>query len=88
MYPLGDLPQKNLGGEIFSNPLGSGAWSKIFLAIVPEKMYPKLVSKFLGLPPKKYVGGGSNLAHISQFSDFFAHFSKTVPDITNLKTDF
>ena len=57
--PLGGPPpKKNLGG-FFPNPLGQGAWSEIFLAIVPKKMYPKLVSKFWGLPPKKFEGGQS-----------------------------
>ena len=58
MYPLRgpSPPKKNWGAKFFPNPLGSAAWSKIFLAIVPEEKYPKLVSKFWGLPPKKFVG--------------------------------
>ena len=52
MYPLGASLQKNLGAKFFPNHLGSGAWSKIILAIVAEKKYPKLVSKFWGLPQK------------------------------------
>jgi len=49
-------PQKNWGGgEIFPTPLKSEAWSKLFLAIIPEKEYPKLVLKFWGFP-KKFAG--------------------------------
>jgi len=51
MYPIGAPPPiKFGGGEIFSHPLGSGAWSKLFLTIVPEKEYPKLVLNFWGSP--------------------------------------
>ena len=75
-------------GEVkfFPTPLESGAWYKLFMAIL-EKEYPKLVLKFWGLPRKKNLRG-SKLAKISWFSDFFAHFSKTVRHINNLKTDF
>jgi len=50
-------PQK-IGGraKFFLTPLKLGAWSKLFLAIVPEKEYPELVLKFWGLP-KKFTGG-------------------------------
>jgi len=65
-------PKKNKiwGAKIFSNPLGSGAWSKIFLAIVAEKKYRKLVSKFWGLPPKKFAGVKINFAIFRLFSPF------------------
>jgi len=73
MYPMVALsPQRKNWGEIFSRPLGSGAWSKLFLAIVSEKEYPKLVLKFWR-PPKKFLGE-SKLAEISRFSDFFCPF--------------
>ena len=49
--PWGPSPQKIRGG-FFPTPLGLGAWSKLFLAIVPEKEYPKLILKFWGLPLK------------------------------------
>ena len=85
LFKLAPPPKKIWEGAKFSpNPLGSGAWSRIFLAIVPEKKYPKLVSKFWGSPPKK-ICRGSKLAQISRFSDLFAHFSKTVRDIANVK---
>jgi len=55
MYPHGDPPKKQLGQ--FFHPLRvTGPWSKLFLAIGPEKEYPKLVSKFWGFP-NKFVGG-------------------------------
>jgi len=53
----------------------------------PWKEVPKTGFKILGAAPKK-ICGGSKLAQISWFSDFFAHFSKTVQDIANLKADF
>jgi len=31
---------------------GRPAWSKLFLAVGPEKQYPKLVLKFWALPQK------------------------------------
>ena len=34
-------------------------WSKLILGIARENMYPKLVSKCWGLPPKKFEGGQS-----------------------------
>jgi len=35
---------KKFGGEAkFVSPLRVGAWSRLFLAIGPEKEYPKLV---------------------------------------------
>jgi len=52
MYPMWDLPlQKNLGA-IFFTLLGLGVWSKLYIAIGPEKEYLKLVLKFWGLPNK------------------------------------
>jgi len=44
----------------FFSPYRVGAWSKLFLAIGPEKEYPNLGLKFWGLPPpqKKIAGGG------------------------------
>ena len=90
--PWGISPQKNLGGgeKIFPNPLGSGGVVQNFPGNspwkeVPEKKYPKLVSEFWGLPRKKI---SMKLAQISWFSNFFAHFSKMVRGVANLKTDF
>ena len=75
------------GGEIFSHPLGSGGVVQTFPANSPWKGEPRTGFKILGAPPKKFAGR-SKLAQISPFSDFFAHFSKMVRDINNLKTDF
>ena len=87
---------ENLGGDTplkFRGPKppnvenqSQSTQSKLIVGIGPENEYPKLVSKFWGLPSKKFEGG-SKLAQISRFSDFFAHFSKTVQDIENLKPD-
>jgi len=55
LLPL--LPEK-MGANFFTS-LGSEAWSKLFLAIGPEKEYPKLVSKFWGSP--KNLQKGSKL---------------------------
>jgi len=51
MYPMGTLPPKNFGGEIFFHPLRVGACvcGSDFLAIGPEKEYLKVV-KILGVP--------------------------------------
>jgi len=84
--PWGPPPLKNLGGEIFSHPLGSGGVVQTFSGNSPWKGVPKTGFQILGAPQKKFAGG-SKLAQISRFSDFFAHFSKTVWDIANLKTD-
>ena len=35
--------------------------SKLIMGIGPENEYPKLVSKFWGLPPQKIGGGGQSL---------------------------
>ena len=48
--PVGDPPLKL--GVNFSLPLRVRVWTKLFLATVPEKEYPKLVLKFWGLPQK------------------------------------
>jgi len=54
--PWGPLVLKEIwGGRNFFHPLGSRAWFKLFLAIVPEKEYPKLVLKFWGLSQKNLV---------------------------------
>ena len=66
---------------------GLGAWSNLFRAIGPEKEYPKLVRKFGGLFQNKFAGR-QIYSQISWFSDFFAHFSTTERDITNLKTHY
>jgi len=43
-------PSKKLGRGEFFDLLRVEACSKLFLAIGPEKEYPKLVLKFWGLP--------------------------------------
>jgi len=50
-------PQKNLGGQIFSQLLRVKGMVQNFSGNSPVKKYPKLVSKFWGLPPKKLWGG-------------------------------
>jgi len=80
------LPKKFFwGGEFFPNSLGSGGMVQNFPGNSPWKEVPKTGFKIWGLPPKKIVG--AKLAQILRFSDFFSHFSKTVRDIANLKTD-
>ena len=49
----GPLPQKNLGGEIFPNPLGSRGVVQIFFGNSPWKEVPKTGFKILGAPPQK-----------------------------------
>jgi len=75
-------PQKKIGGgEIFSHHLRVRAWSKLFLAIVPEKEYPKLVLKFWGLPLTNFAGGKS----YAKFSDFLT-FSPISPKSCEIST--
>jgi len=52
MYPLGEggPPLQKIGGKIFSQPLRVRECGPKFFWQVPEKKYPKLVSKFWGLP--------------------------------------
>jgi len=76
----------SLGVKFFPNPLGSGGVVQNFPGNSPWKEVPKTGFKILGFPQK--IWGGSKLAQISWFSNFFAHFSKTVRDIASLKTDF
>ena len=82
--PLGGaLPppkKKNLGAKFFSSSLGSGVWSKLFLAIVPEKEYPKLVLKFWGLPPQKKIAGGMGWLKISPNFAIFRLFCPFLQD--------
>jgi len=60
----------------FLSPLRVGAWSKLFLAIGPEKEYPKLVLKFWGLPQIN-LGGGV------KFSPNFVIFRRFRPFLRN-----
>ena len=90
MYPLGGLPQKIFFGEgakFFPNLLVSGGMVQNFPGNSPWKGVPKTGFKIMGAPPQKNLHGGQNYPKFRDFSDFFAHFSKTVRDINNLKMD-
>jgi len=92
--PMGKLeplsPQKiGAGANFLTSLIRVGAWSKLFLAIGPEKEYPKLVLKFGG-SPNKFAGGGSKLVPnfvIFRLSPISPQRSKMSP-FTNLKTDY
>ena len=87
--PLGGPPPKKIWGQNFFPPLGSGGVVQTFPGNSPWKDVSKTGFKILGAsPPQKKNLWGSKLAQISWFSDFFAHFSKTVQDIANLKSWF
>jgi len=63
MYPLGGpSPQKNLEGEIFSHPLGSGDVVQTFPGNSPWKEVPKTGFKILGAAPKIICGGGGKIS--------------------------
>ena len=81
-------PKKIFGAKFFPNLLGSGGVVRNFSGNSPWKEVPTTGFKILGAPPKKICGGESKLAQISRFSDYFAHFSKTVRNIENLKNWF
>ena len=88
MYPLGGAPppKKIFWGKIFSQPLRVRGVVQNFPGNNPRKEVLKTGFKIWGAPPKKFAGE-SKLAQILRFSNFFAHFSKTVRDIANLKTN-
>ena len=50
------MVSKKLGAKFFPTPLGSGVWSKLFLAMVPKRV-PKTGFTILGARPKKFAGG-------------------------------
>jgi len=56
---FGGRPPLKFGGPQTPNVVTQNrrTWSKFILGIGPENGYPKLVSKFGGLPPKKFEGG-------------------------------
>jgi len=54
------LPPKNLGAKFISPPLEFRVWFRLFLAIGPEKEYPKLVLKFWGLTLQKEICRGQS----------------------------
>ena len=58
---LGGKPPLKFGGPQTPNVVNQSrsTWSKLILGIGRENEYPKLVSKFWGLPPKKFEGGQS-----------------------------
>ena len=58
---FGGRPPLKFGGFQTPNVViqSRRTWSKLILGIGRENEYPKLVSKFWGLPQKKFQGGGS-----------------------------
>jgi len=55
---LGGDPILKFGGPKSSKVVNQSrrTWSKLIVGIGRESEYPKLVSKFWGLPPKKFEG--------------------------------
>ena len=55
------IPSQKIGeGKHFFTPYSRELWSKLFQAIGPEKGYPKLVLKFLGLSQINLQDGGQS----------------------------
>ena len=58
-------------------------WSKLILGIGRENEYPKLVSKFWGLPPKKFERGQSSKSSILKLALLRGHGSHSLQIFTS-----
>jgi len=57
--------------------------SKLIVGIGSENEYPKLVSKFWGLPPKKFEGGQSSKSSILKLALLRGHGSHSLQIFTS-----